>query len=78
MKCTACKKKIVFCLTKNDNRIPVDADTLTEEDKLWLINRRKENYNELLPFRYGEHIAHFATCTNPDYFRKEKNVTPNK
>lgn len=70
MKCQKCKKEIIFGITKNGKAIPIDLDSLSEEDMKWLLSRNP-NDNTLLPFRWGEHVTHFATCTNPEQFRKE-------
>lgn len=78
VKCQSCKAEIIFCLTKKGNLIPVNFNSLTEDDRRWLLNRTKEFYNTPLGYRYGEHIPHFATCPNANQFRKKKDDTPNK
>lgn len=72
MRCPACKKEIVFTLTKNGANMPVDASSLTDEDISWLLNRPKVIQNELLNYRPGEHVSHWGTCTDPDRFRALK------
>lgn len=71
MKCKSCKQDIIFCSTKAGKEIPVNLDSLTDKDKDWLINRPKEMYDVLLPFRYGEHIAHFVSCPQANEWRKK-------
>ena len=70
MKCKSCKEEIIFCSTKAGKSIPVNFSSLTDKDKNWLINRPKEMYEVLLPFRYGEHITHFTTCPHSKEWRK--------
>ena len=69
MKCKepSCRKEIIFCRTQKGKMIPVDFSSLTDDDLKWLASRKDEN--ELLPFRYGEHITHFATCSAAKQFR---------
>lgn len=56
IKCRACPQEIVFLLTKKGNKMPVDVDSLTEEDVAALEAR------EDVEFRYNEHVSHFKTC----------------
>lgn len=66
--CTAdsCKIKIIMLLTKNGKKIPVDYDSLTTEDKYEMLHGAK------IIYRKNEHMTHFATCTEPNRFRKNK------
>jgi hypothetical protein len=68
-KCEKCLAEIYFLKTKNGKFIPVDASSLTTRDKEDL-----DNGMERL-FRYGEHIAHFSSCSQPELFRN-KNKEP--
>ena len=65
MKCReyACQAEIVFLTTKWGNLMPVDAESLTDEDCELLDGR------EQVEFRPGEHVSHFSTCIAPDKFR---------
>lgn len=56
--CRSCQAEIVFLRTGQGKQIPVDAETVTEGD-------------ELFEPRSG-HVSHFATCNDPDRFRKER------
>lgn len=71
MKCKepGCGKEIIFGITQRGRFIPIDFSSVTDADLDWLAKRI--NDREPLQFRYGEHIAHFATCTNPKGFRKK-------
>ena len=73
MKCRAdgCGEEIIFTLTKNGKQMPTNLSSLTEEDVEWLLNRDKDDYGKLLPYRHGEHVSHYATCTDPEQFRKQ-------
>jgi hypothetical protein len=55
--CSACKKEVVWLMTKNGRQMPVDAETVKEGDK---------------EFDYARHTSHFATCPAASYFRKKK------
>ena len=57
MKCRACQKEIVFLLTKTGKKMPVDAETVTQDDH---------------QFDHTRHVSHFATCPAAKQFRKEK------
>lgn len=63
-RCKECGAEIYFLTTKKGKKIPVDADSMTEED----VQDIKTGNKRL--FRYGDHVAHFLTCTDPDKFRK--------
>lgn len=56
--CQSCQAEIVFLKTGKGKSIPVDAETVTEGD-------------ELFEPKSG-HVAHFATCDDPDRFRRER------
>ena len=62
--CKKCKTDIVFLKTKKGKAIPVDYDSITHADMTNLA------FGDVV-FRYGEHIAHFATCPEADSFRKK-------
>lgn len=55
-KCRECNAEVVFVLTKNNIKMPVDAET----------------YHGEKVFDHTIHRSHFATCTEPDKFRKDK------
>ena len=50
-----CDADIVWLVTKAGKPIAVNVDNVQTDDD---------------QFRYGHHIAHFATCPNADDFRK--------
>ena len=63
--CRACKAEIAFVVTRKGKHMPVDAGSLSAED-LELLSR----VGEKVPFRYGDHISHFATCPQAGEFRR--------
>ena len=62
-KCRTCGKEIVWLKTLRGKSMPVDAETVDEGEK---------------EFNYKKHISHFATCNQPEFWRKknEKNDQP--
>ena len=58
--CRSCGREIVFMRTSAGKIIPVDADSVAEEETADAI------------FEYGRHISHFATCPDANKFRKPK------
>jgi hypothetical protein len=57
VRCTACQARIIFLLTSSGKKMPVDADTVDEEDEV---------------YEQGKHVNHWGTCTDPGRFRKPK------
>lgn len=57
VRCDACRARIIFLPTAFGKRMPVDADTVDEEDEV---------------YEHGKHVAHWGTCTKPDQFRKPR------
>lgn len=57
-RCKRCDENIVWLVTANGNKMPVDADTVQEGD---------EEFSQ----RDG-HVSHFDTCPYADEFRKKK------
>lgn len=55
VRCRACGADIQFVKTKRGKTIPVNYDTWDGEEE----------------FKFGKHIAHFATCPQADEFRKK-------
>ena len=51
-----CEEEITWLTTRRGKRIPVDTESLTEED-VELLNGDDEP-----EYRYGDHICHFETC----------------
>lgn len=62
-KCKACKKEIIFLSTKKGKLIPVNYDSLSEDDK------KKINEGTIIMFNYKKHISHFADCPFAKSFR---------
>jgi len=64
--CRACNAPIAFLKTKKGGNMPVDINSVSNEEKQKLIDY------EDVPFEYGRHISHFATCPKAKEFRKGK------
>lgn len=56
-KCRACNAEIIFLLTKNEKRIPINGDTYSAGETR---------------FDPAKHTSHFATCPKAAQFRKGK------
>lgn len=67
-KCNRCEQEIAFLKTASGKTMPVDAESLSEED-VELINRGDQP-----EFRYNDHVSHFATCPAAAEFRRPKNA----
>ena len=79
--CRACGKEIMFIKTSKGKSMPVNPDArqfcpdlngpdlyvLTDGSVLRGADAREEDKDKHIGF-----ISHFATCTNPDDFRKKK------
>jgi len=66
MKCRDCPTEIAWTKTRAGKNMPVDADSLTEEDVETI------RAGEELPYRHGEHVSHFETCPAAAKFRKPR------
>jgi len=67
MRCRSCGKEIFFLKTKNEKLIPINADSISEEDKR-LLAEGKEVYFDL---KKG-HVTHFADCPSANRWRRKK------
>ena len=57
MRCRECDEYIVFLPTSTGKQMPIDADSVDEDDT---------------EFDPKKHVTHFSTCTNAARFRKPK------
>lgn len=65
LKCKSCNKEIAFLVTRKNNKfIPVDYDSLSDEEKS-LLKEDKTVY-----FEQFRHVSHFATCPFANKYRK--------
>ncbi|MFA7360788.1 MAG: hypothetical protein WC139_07100 [Candidatus Kapaibacterium sp.] len=64
--CTACHAAIAFLKTKSGKPMPVNIETVND------VEKQKLFYGEDVPFEFGRHISHFATCPEAKKFRKGK------
>lgn len=55
--CRSCGAEIGWVVTSKGKNMPVDAESLSDED-LEVLGR----VGEKLDYRHGEHISHFSTC----------------
>lgn len=59
--CRKCQKAIVWMKTRNGKNMPVDAETVLDEDT---------------EFTKERHVSHFATCPYAESFRTKKPAPP--
>lgn len=64
--CKKCNDHIVFLHTTNNKLIPVNYDSLSNNDITEMFFKYRS-----VNFRFGEHISHFATCPFSSSFRKK-------
>jgi len=64
--CESCKKEIAFLKTKSGKFIPVNIDSLSNQEK------QKLSEGKRIFFQFTRHTSHFATCPNASIFRKPK------
>ena len=63
--CRSCDAPIVWMVTKRNKNIPVDLDSVTNDDDL----AEAESGGKVL-FEYGQHVCHFETCPNAKEHRQ--------
>jgi hypothetical protein len=56
VRCRSCNAEIFFLPTALGKKMPVDASSLSAEDKNEMVERR------FVIYRHGEHVSHFGTC----------------
>ena len=54
--CKNCNQPIVWMVTKNAKNIPVDVDSVNDDEYQEAVCGEKVLYV------YGEHVCHFETC----------------
>lgn len=57
VRCRSCQARIIFLDTSAGRKMPVDADTVDDEDE---------------EYEHGKHVSHFSTCTNPGAHRRRR------
>ncbi len=70
-RCRSCDESIVWMVTANGRKIPVDADSVDESELEWAISDRRNNRHMPL-FDPQEHTSHFATCPAADHHRRPR------
>lgn len=55
VRCQSCRARIIFLDTHAGKKMPVDADTVDDEDEV---------------YEQGKHVSHFTTCDDPQRFSK--------
>ena len=77
--CRACGKPLLFIGTRGGKTMPVDAEPVRFVPDMFGKNLYLVTGGDVVhgsPPREGDldieigYVSHFATCTNPDYFRK--------
>lgn len=77
--CKACRARIMFLKTRNGKTAPVDADAVefvpdVNGRALYVLPDGTTAHGVAPkpgdPDVHIGYISHFATCTNPDFFRK--------
>lgn len=63
VRCSSCRARIIWLLTKNLKPMPVDADSVGPADT---------------EFDHTRHMSHFATCPNAFKHRKKMTREPCK
>ena len=66
-KCRSCDTEIAFVETRSGSQMPVDADSLDDED-IEILGR----VGERLQYEHGRHVSHFATCPDAYKFRRKR------
>lgn len=56
-RCRGCNERIVFLPTSSGKMMPIDADTVGDEDEEYI---------------HGKHVSHFSTCSAADQFRTRR------
>lgn len=64
--CGTCKKEIVYTITRKGASMPTDLNSIPPDE----VEKIKKG--EKINFRFGEHISHFSTCSDPGKYRKNK------
>ena len=54
--CLSCGAAIVWMMTVNNRRMPVNAETVESGETIYM---------------HGKHVSHFATCPQSDQWRKK-------
>ncbi len=67
-----CNKEIIWTKTANGSWMPIDYNSVSDEEIMLLAQGITLNYNPAI------HINHWGTCTNPNHFKKKKDDTSTK
>lgn len=65
-KCRGCNAEIAFVGTRSGKLMPIDADSLNDED-IEILGR----VGERLQYEHGRHEPHHATCPEAVKFRRK-------
>ena len=66
--CKACGKEIYFLKTSKGNMMPVNAESISHDDKDFM----NSNLEDILFDPKKGHISHFVDCPEAKKFRKKK------
>lgn len=61
--CTGCGGRMIYLRTRTGSRMPVDAETVAEDDHI---------------FDHKRHTSHFATCPKAGDFRRPRKPKPKR
>lgn len=64
VRCSSCRARIIWFLTKNLTPHPVDADTVEPDDTE--LDLQTKSHPE------GKHVSHFVTCPNAGQHRRKR------
>lgn len=63
--CRSCGAEVMWVLTKNDKRMPIDASSANEEERARVLPGA-------IAHDPKRHISHFATCPESTKWRKSR------
>lgn len=71
-KCKTCSAPIIWCDTKNNKLMPVDAEPNASGDFVVVNGRTWKATEEDRKLRRELHTSHFATCAQANDHRKSR------
>ena len=71
--CKACGKEIYFLKTSKGNMMPVNAESISQDDKDFMNSNLYREGDVLFDPKKG-HISHFVDCPEAKKFRRKNNV----
>lgn len=62
-----CREQIAFVQTKAGKSMPINAESLSDED-VEILSR----IGEQIDYRHGDHVPHHSTCCDVESFRRPR------